>query len=109
MVIQQFSNILKNRIESIIDSQSTWGKEDIKSQILKVFADVTDMYIAALKQNGNSTLKSRPLTVLEDTERRKIVQMLLLTFGNKNRTARALGMNRDILRDKMRQYGIEYP
>jgi DNA-binding NtrC family response regulator len=108
MGIQQFSNILKRRIVSIIDSQAIWGKEDLKSQIVEVFADVTHMYIAVEEDHGNIKQISHSLTVLEDTERKKIVQMLLLTLGNKDRTAKMMGMDSDTLRDKMRRYGIEY-
>ncbi len=108
VVIQGFSNTLLNRIISIIDSQGTWSKEDIKSQIVKVFTDATYMYAAVEKLFEHSNLNSRVLTILEGAERKKIIQMLLLTFGNKNRTAEVLGFSHNALLDKMKRYGIKH-
>jgi DNA-binding NtrC family response regulator len=108
MDIQKYSDILKKRIVSVIDSRATWEKEEIKSRILGVFADVADVHIAFVEQHANFKQTPQSLTVSEEMERKRIVQMLLLTFGNKNRTAKLLSMNHNTLLDKMRRYGIEY-
>ncbi|MFW6330649.1 MAG: sigma-54 dependent transcriptional regulator, partial [Gemmatimonadota bacterium] len=58
-----------------------------------------------MRGNGAALRNERPLT-LEDVERRHIARVLELNAGNRSRSARALGISRAALYDKMDRFGL---
>jgi DNA-binding NtrC family response regulator len=68
--------------------------------------DAADLSIESAPAEDGET-KAQSLTLLEGMERHAIVQMLKETGGNKLETAKRLGIGRQTLYNKIKQYGIE--
>lgn len=58
-------------------------------------------------QNANTISKEARVISLKDAERNAIVSALSITRGNVTQSARTLGIGRNTLYDKMKEYGIE--
>jgi two-component system NtrC family response regulator len=68
--------------------------------------DAADLSISKAKASDEETLDTN-YTLLEGVERNAIVQMLKDTGGNKLETAKRLGIGRQTLYNKIKNYGIE--
>jgi DNA-binding NtrC family response regulator len=68
--------------------------------------DAADLSISKAKAADEETLDTN-YTLLEGVERNAIVQMLKDTGGNKLETAKRLGIGRQTLYNKIKNYGIE--
>jgi DNA-binding NtrC family response regulator len=68
------------------------------------FIDVQDL---SIRHAVDAAVDDEKLTLLEGLERNTIVQLLKQTNGNKQETARRLGVSRQTLYNKMKAYGIE--
>jgi Fis family transcriptional regulator len=62
-----------------------------------------------LKDMGSTEPENLYRSVLSQVEPPLITEALRYTDGNQTRAARILGMTRNTLRSKMRQYGISCP
>jgi DNA-binding NtrC family response regulator len=82
-------------------------QNEIQHAVLMTEGQFIDVQDLSIRHAVDAAVDDEKLTLLEGLERNTIVQLLKQTNGNKQETARRLGVSRQTLYNKMKAYGIE--